>query len=479
MRLCLGLCSIALLLTACGEEAPHPYVGGAESVGNALSICPAGSTIQGADVSSYQATIDWANIAADGGLSFAIAKATEGLTVHDSEFAANWSGMKSNHIIRGAYHFFHSQDDGAAQADVFLAQVGTLEADDLPPFLDWEATDTGTTSAQAIQRAQAFIDEIYVKTGRTTVIYTYPSFWAGLGNTSQFASYPVWFANYGVTCPNIPSPWTGWVFWQYSSSGTVPGMNCTGACDVDEFNGTLADLQTFVQETQNQCHVEQASCSVDTDCCSPLTCQNGSCEAPVCAVKWGACTSSSGCCSGLSCLTWTPSGQSAGTYCCEAVGASCTSGRDCCGGSLCSANGVCLCVPQGTYCQNDVDCCNAMTCQSGKCEPPTSTSTATTGTNSSGTSGHNSATSSTGTTSTSANTTATSTTSTTSGSGGTSASSGTFGAVGTSGTATTSSTGNSTGSTGTSHGCGCTTGGELGSLFVPLMLMRRRRVRHG
>ncbi len=238
---------VAGLAAGCGQEAPpHPFVGAAQSLEQATTICPAGATLQGADVSSYQGTIDWAQVAA-AGLSFSIAKATEGLTVQDADFQANWTGMKQNGLVRGAYHFFHSLDDGTSQADYFLAQVGTFETGDLPPFLDWEVIDSGDTAAHSITEAQAFIDEIQAKTGLTTIIYTYPSFWTsappnGLGGPSQFGVYPLWFANY-VTCPDIPSPWTGWLFWQYTSSGTVNGMNCPGACDLDEFNGDLSQLQ--------------------------------------------------------------------------------------------------------------------------------------------------------------------------------------------------------------------------------------------
>jgi lysozyme len=222
----------------------HPYVGRAEKRSGPPTVCAAGPTVQGADVSIYEGTIDWPQVA-NAGLSFAIAKATEGLTIQDSEFAANWSGMKSIGLVRGAYHFFHSLDDGTAQAAAFLAKVGGFSPGDLPPFLDWEVTDTGDNAAHAILEAQAFVDEIRAQTGLTTVIYTDPTFWAGLGDTSQFSANPLWIANYGVTCPRVPSPWSGWQLWQLSSSGTIPGMNCADACDLDEFDGSLAELQAF------------------------------------------------------------------------------------------------------------------------------------------------------------------------------------------------------------------------------------------
>jgi lysozyme len=225
------------LFTACAPEgSAGPYGGGPyETLTQDLDICATGTVLQGADVSSYQGSIDWAQVAA-AGLSFSIAKATEGLSVQDADFQANWTGMKANGVVRGAYHFFHSLDDGAAQADYFLAQVGTFQPGDLPPFLDWETTDTGDTTAHAITEAQNFINEIQARTGLTTYIYTYPSFWSGLGNPSQFGAYPLWMASY-QTCPDIPAPWTSWVFQQNADTNAATGG------DSDVFNGTLAQLQ--------------------------------------------------------------------------------------------------------------------------------------------------------------------------------------------------------------------------------------------
>jgi lysozyme len=241
-----GVAVIWILAGCIGQGTPpHAFVDGAASVSQALhahdtTICPAGTTQLGADVSSYQPGIQWSAVA-QAGLTFSIAKATEGTSVQDSEFAANWSGMKAAGMTRGAYHYFHSSDDGAAQADYFLAMVnsaGGFQPGDLPPFLDWEEMDSAT-AAEEIQVGQNFIDEIQAKTGMTTVIYSYLSFVdSNLGNPPQLGVYPLWMASYD-TCPDIPAPWTAWQFWQ--NADTEPN---TGG-DADQFNGTLAQLQAF------------------------------------------------------------------------------------------------------------------------------------------------------------------------------------------------------------------------------------------
>jgi LysM repeat protein len=37
--------------------------------------------------------------------------------------------------------------------------------------------------------------------------------------------------------------WDAWTFWQYSESGSVPGIS--GSVDLDYFNGTLSDLEAL------------------------------------------------------------------------------------------------------------------------------------------------------------------------------------------------------------------------------------------
>jgi len=251
--------ALSAALAACGS-ADQPGQSGqgelaraAQPRGAELGACPPGPLTSGIDVSSYQGAINW-GAAADSGVVFAIAKATEGLTVQDADFAANWAGMKSHGVIRGAYHFFHGNDDGAQQADQYLAQVGTLgEPGDLPPMLDWEANDSVDAGTYAVE-AQKFIDEIKAKTGLDTVVYTYPYYWTSqMGAPAQFAVHPLWLAAYngGVTqCPSEIAPWSQWTIWQWSGdtaadSGTPNPFAGVAGEDLDVFAGSAASLRAW------------------------------------------------------------------------------------------------------------------------------------------------------------------------------------------------------------------------------------------
>ena len=78
-------------------------------------------------------------------------------------------------------------------------------------------------------------------TGRTPIVYSYDSFIRStLGNTTAFKGYPLWYARYTSVTPTssmLPGGWQQWTMWQYTSTGTTPGI--VGAGDVNRFNGTL------------------------------------------------------------------------------------------------------------------------------------------------------------------------------------------------------------------------------------------------
>ncbi|HYG61751.1 MAG TPA: glycoside hydrolase family 25 protein [Thermoanaerobaculia bacterium] len=199
------------------------------------------SSIRGIDVSKYQGTIDWSQVAT-AGLSFVFMKASEGITSVDPELSANWSGARTAGLLRGAYHFYRPGDDPTQQAEHFLATV-QLGPGDLPPVLDVETAD-GVSADDIVQGVATWLDVVQKATGRTPIIYTSHGFWDSLGST-HLGGYPLWIAEYGVSSPVVPAGWTRWTFWQYSDSGTVAGIQ--GAVDLDVFQGSLEELRALAE----------------------------------------------------------------------------------------------------------------------------------------------------------------------------------------------------------------------------------------
>jgi GH25 family lysozyme M1 (1,4-beta-N-acetylmuramidase) len=243
MRAPRSACAIALLVA--GGCAGRAGAGDVGAVDDALAVCAAGAVTRGIDVSHYDGIIDWAKVKASG-IDFAFIKATENTNFVDPELATNWKGAGAAGVIRGAYHFLRPEVDAVAQADFFVATAGAPQPGDLPLALDLEVTDS-LTGAQVVTAAQTFLARVQEKSGRVPVVYTSASFWTTIaGPATGFDSYALWVAHWTTSCPNVPTAWPDWRFWQNSATGTVPGITGSANVDVDQFNGSLAALQAYV-----------------------------------------------------------------------------------------------------------------------------------------------------------------------------------------------------------------------------------------
>jgi GH25 family lysozyme M1 (1,4-beta-N-acetylmuramidase) len=222
----------------------------------------AGTRAIGIDVSRFQGAINWPEVAGSG-IRFAFVQASRGsgadCTVKpaqcgpDPYFAANRLGAESAGIRVGAYHrafatgatAADARADALAEANVFIASVGSLQRGELVPVLDAETPFTGMTSASLRTWIRVFVKRVYKKLGRKPMIYTNASSWSATGNTTEFAKakYPLWVAEWGVSRPTVPANnWArrGYWVWQYTSSGSVPGIS--GRVDMDRLGKRLGKI---------------------------------------------------------------------------------------------------------------------------------------------------------------------------------------------------------------------------------------------
>lgn len=211
------------------------------------SVCAPGATTRGVDVSIYQGTIDWPTVAASG-ISFGYARAADG-TNTDPTFEQNFQGMQWAGIQRGGYLFFEPNQDPVAQADSLISALrfGGYGRGDLPPMLDVEITG-GMSSTQIMANLQIALDRVQSVLGVTPGIYTSPGWWNGNIGSTAFGHYPLWVANWGVPCPNVPLGWSTWQAWQYADNGSVPGITAV-AVDLDELVVPVVTRPTTVAFT--------------------------------------------------------------------------------------------------------------------------------------------------------------------------------------------------------------------------------------
>ncbi|MDI3289846.1 GH25 family lysozyme [Polyangium sp. 15x6] len=231
----------ALVLPACGADAFDSSEGPLAETEQAFTVCADGDTVEGIDVSVWQAEVNWDQVKG-AGIEFAIARVSYG-TSKDTWFDTNWSGIKSAGLVRGAYQFFLPHQDAIAQADLMIDAMGELGPGDLPPVLDVEDM-AGQSKSTVVSKMKQWLAHVEAATGAKPIIYTGKYFWQDNVASYDFGDYPLWIPNYSFDCPNLPDNyWDQWILFQYTDSGSVPGV--AGNVDRNAFNGSLADLMAF------------------------------------------------------------------------------------------------------------------------------------------------------------------------------------------------------------------------------------------
>ena len=258
-------CALCAVLISCVE--PGGQEPEAESTDQQAGIvCGDGPTVRGIDVSYYETSVDWAAAHA-AGIDFAFVRVSDGLQFIDPKFPAYWDGARTAGVIRGAYQFFRPAEDPIAQADLLLDRMGPPAPGDLPPVLDVEVSGGLSTDAVAASVA-AWVARVTAALGRPPIIYAGLYSWHDLTGSADATTSPLWVAQYTTApCPNIPVPWTRWMFWQYSATGTVDGIPGS-MLDVDVFNGTLDELRGFADARcgDGQCSPGETADSCPADC---------------------------------------------------------------------------------------------------------------------------------------------------------------------------------------------------------------------
>ena len=194
------------------------------------------SGVYGVDVSHYQSHIDWKRLN-NQGIDFTFIKATEGITMVDTMFNANWTTSRDAGLFRGAYHFFRPTYSAHTQADHFIEQV-EMRPGDLPPVLDVEVLD-GASRIELLKGMYVWLFRIEIAYGVKPIIYTNQKFYNRY-LTGHFEEYPLWIARYNVFPPRLANK-QEWSFWQYGDRARLDGI--TGLVDVNVFRGNLTDLQ--------------------------------------------------------------------------------------------------------------------------------------------------------------------------------------------------------------------------------------------
>lgn len=214
--------------------------------------------LKGIDVSVYQSGLDVNSVAVD----FVIIKATGGTGYVNSACDTHFQQAKSSGKKRGVYHYYsdgYGGDDPIADADFFVDNIEGYIGDAIL-VLDWERG--GNPHVTEVDKAKAWLDHVFARTGVRPVIYMSASLVTELDWSSVIAgNYGLWVAawpngnnpvaNFAVDTNQDPNPhWDGAindVLWQFTSTGRLDGYGANLDCDLFFGDGNAWDAYAKVQ----------------------------------------------------------------------------------------------------------------------------------------------------------------------------------------------------------------------------------------
>jgi GH25 family lysozyme M1 (1,4-beta-N-acetylmuramidase) len=199
--------------------------------------------VNGIDVSYYNAVTDW-NQVKESGIDFVFVRscyraAVSGNLLNDTKYQEHLQGAIDAGLKVGSYIYSQATTvaEAEAEADYLMAHVADYNIS-MPLVLDYEFySETGATKGrlydanlskeEMTEICNAFCARVASK-GYYPMVYGNPSMFNNHMYAEQIADkYPIWLANY-----TTKTSYTGtYQFWQYNSTGSVPGI--TGNVDMN------------------------------------------------------------------------------------------------------------------------------------------------------------------------------------------------------------------------------------------------------
>ncbi|MDL2397527.1 glycoside hydrolase family 25 protein [Rhizobium mayense] len=208
--------------------------------------------IHGIDISKWQGDINWQSVKSSG-VAFVFIKATEGKDRIDPRFAQYWNEASAAGLLHAPYHFFYFCSTADEQADWFIHNV-PKDAMALPPVVDVEwnpdSPTCRTRPAPGTVRAEIkrFMDRLEAYYGKRPIIYTSVDFHRD-NLVGYFKDYKFWVRSVAKHPKEIYAD-RSWDFWQYTSTGLIPGIK--GPTDINVFAGSEQNWHNWVAAVEKE-----------------------------------------------------------------------------------------------------------------------------------------------------------------------------------------------------------------------------------
>lgn len=185
------------------------------------------------DVSRYQGTIDWAQVAAAGykgamlktvSTNYKLSKRADGLYI-DSTFEANYRNAKAAGLDVGVYYYTYATNKDMVNAELSLLRQAVYGKElTLPVAVDVEDNRLVSLDKQDLTDLAAYALHEVEQMGFYAQLYTYTSFAKAhlFVGGAALHPYDVWLADYTGKTPKVDFKYN---VHQHTSKGSVPGIS--------------------------------------------------------------------------------------------------------------------------------------------------------------------------------------------------------------------------------------------------------------
>lgn len=201
---------------------------------------------KGIDVSKFQDTINWKQVAKDKSIEFVYVKASEGASISDKMYRYNMAKARENGLLVGSYHVYSSRTTATEQFRNFKRTVGKTKQD-LVPVLDIEAVHCNKLY---MKRVDMLLDLMEKEYGVKPMIYTSEKLYYTHFDNKKYKRYHFFIANYKKE-PSLP-----YTLWQYTQHGKQKGI--AGFVDFSKFNKKYS-VKTITIPTKKKKETEAAA----------------------------------------------------------------------------------------------------------------------------------------------------------------------------------------------------------------------------
>lgn len=185
------------------------------------------------DVSRYQGTIDWAQVAAAGykgamlktvSTNHKLSKRADGLYI-DPTFETNYRNARAAGLDVGVYYYTYATNKGMVNAELSLLRQAVYGKElTLPVAVDVEDNKLVSLDKQDLTDLTAYALHEVEQMGFYAQLYTYTSFAKAhlFVGGAALHPYDVWLADYTGKTPKVDFKYTAH---QHTSKGSVPGIS--------------------------------------------------------------------------------------------------------------------------------------------------------------------------------------------------------------------------------------------------------------